>query len=166
MPNDSSVQGPERLAATEIWERVFQLMGDTRCLSVGVGAELAMKLTTYSDVLRELHALRAALVRGDAGDAPRAESNEQIRERHVDGVWCENLRCGQCYGSERHIAAASAPDGLHAAAQRILDHVGDYYDDEPDSRSVGCSQCCDTTFRVSDLRALRAALGSAPRVPE
>jgi hypothetical protein len=48
--------------------------------------------------------------------------------------------------------------GLREAAQRILDRVGDYYDNEPPSCGVGCSQCCDTSLTVGDLRALRAAL--------
>ena len=54
---------------------------------------------------------------------------------------------------------------LRKVAQRILDHVGDYYDGEPGNRRVGCTQCCDTQLQVGDLRALAAAL-AAPRAPE
>ena len=31
------------------------------------------------------------------------ETNEEIREKHVEKVWCENLRCGQCYDADRWV---------------------------------------------------------------
>ena len=33
-------------------------------------------------------------------------TNQEIRDKHISGVWCESLRCGKCYGPDKWIADA------------------------------------------------------------
>jgi len=71
----------ERPAPDELWERAFLLLGDTRLLTHGPHGELAMKLTTYADVLAELHELRN---RGDVQPAPGRLADSNPTPCHVE----------------------------------------------------------------------------------
>jgi len=157
-----SVQGPERLAA---------LIDDTvRWIRLQRGASggwLHPKLNRPDAVANEvelrLSHVKAGLVRGvslpDSGDAPRAESPEEIIEIDERGVVHPKGRKSTVLldPEPEGPCVASAPDGLHALLQRFIDWHGDSMTSAAYLAKYGHDDSLDDLIVQA-----RAALGSAP----
>jgi len=181
VPNDSSGQGPERLAAQagsphEEVQRARldagdfgafmasllesgQLYADTEAGRKGMGSPVMARLV-YAEIESQLDMLLARVSLPDSGDAPRAptlcpicggQGWYAVPNRGTGEP--EQEQCERCYGT------ASAPDGLRALLVQATEWLDAMASGNPLRDGPSAAQAKEFVARA------RAALGSAPPEP-